>query len=146
MVTFSQWCVGWGWITSADEIGWGIPLPNSVQWCWSLKLALVRICTEMANPANQDFWFPREPVARHLQVYDCFQLNTIVQHVFVASQQVSGLIAQRVSLFLICLQSSQCLVKVHMHSNWCTAEPCSAVVEISGKLFPVAFVDLARRW
>lgn len=52
------------------------------------------------NPANQDFWFPREPVARHLQVYDCFQLNTIVQHVFCGKSTVSGLIAQRVSLFL----------------------------------------------
>ena len=82
------------------------PFPTLFSDVGSLKLALVRIFTEMANPANQDFWFPREPVARHLQVYDCFQLNTIVQHVFVASQQVSGLIAQRVSLFLICVQSS----------------------------------------
>lgn len=81
-----------------------------IQWqlCWKLEIlhdgTIYR--TELANPTNEDFWFSGEPVVKHLPTLNCFQLNTKVQHVFVANQQVSGLIIQSVSLFLICVQKS----------------------------------------
>lgn len=96
----------WGPIpgpTSAD----GLQLsPALHQWQPRGKSEILRggaiYRTELAGPANQDFWFSGEPIVKHWPALNSFQLSTKVQHVFMASQQVSGLIMQCVTVSYLC--------------------------------------------
>lgn len=94
-----------GWVSLAHESRLFTSLFNSASSDNSWELGILHdgaiYRTELANPTNRDFWFSGEPVVKHLPTLDCFQLNTKVHHVLVANQQVSGLIIQSVSLFLI---------------------------------------------
>lgn len=96
----------WGPITGAHQSRLFTSLLTLHQWQPHGKSEILQggapYRAELASPADRDFWFSGEPIVKHWPALSSFQLSTNVQHVFMASQRVSGLIIQCVTVSYLC--------------------------------------------